>query len=443
MITLLNYLLISTAFGGAFLLPSSLAIEFPVNYFFIVIFLAYYVYRFRRIDVNRNFFIIIMALALVSLVKAGFGNTTVLLLSKQLFGITFTGIGYYLLIKINNYDVQRIFKTYFVFAFIVAILGVVQEASFLLKFKYGYDLHYIMRYTGISSKWAFSRADCGLLRINSVFMEPAHFAITMAPAFFVSLCALVSRKSFLHENTKAVIAASCVIVVSYFLTFSTVAYIATLVSVIMIVARYIRSKSVICVSISALLMLTYASYAYVPEFRERTNAVMALIREPDKHVHLNLSVFALTSNAVVAYQSLKNDPLFGSGLGSHPVSYDKFMSTPEAKIFLGGYAGAINKNDACSLLVRLFSETGLLGVIMAIYFVIRYRLKLKENDSLPVISHAILVLFIVQLLRQGHYFYNGFLLFGWLYYFSNRIYNKEKSFSVSKENGQDHCRISG
>jgi len=125
---------------------------------------------------------------------------------------------------------------------------------------------------------------------------------------------------------------------------------------------------------------------------------MALIREPDKHVHLNLSVFALTSNAVVAYQSLKNDPLFGSGLGSHPVSYDKFMSTPEAKIFLGGYAGAINKNDACSLLVRLFSETGLLGVIMAIYFVIRYRLKLKENDSLPVISHAILVLFIVQLL---------------------------------------------
>lgn len=48
---------------------------------------------------------------------------------------------------------------------------------------------------------------------------------------------------------------------------------------------------------------------------------------------------------------------------------------------------------------------------------------LKKNDRngyLWLMSNAILTMFLIRLLRCGHYFKGGFFFFFWLYYFAGR-----------------------
>ena len=83
-----------------------------------------------------------------------------------------------------------------------------------------------------------------------------------------------------------------------------------------------------------------------------------------------------------------------------------------------------NKADANSMLLRLLSETGLYGVIIMLSFVI-YNIVPRNksaNDTNWLVSNGILVVILVYLMRQGHYFINGFPFFLWLYYYV-RKYN--------------------
>ena len=80
----------------------------------------------------------------------------------------------------------------------------------------------------------------------------------------------------------------------------------------------------------------------------------------------------------------------------------------------------LNVDDANSLFLRLLSETGLFGIIVFFYFLFKSHLLKKRDKSkyLWIISNAILALFLIKLIRSGHYFVNGFFFFFWLYYFS-------------------------
>jgi O-antigen ligase len=140
----------------------------------------------------------------------------------------------------------------------------------------------------------------------------------------------------------------------------------------------------------------------------------------------HLTIYAYVSNAFVAFKSFIGNPFFGRGLGSHPLSYDEFIYPNNANILwqnkYANYAG-VNRLDANSLFLRLVSETGLLGIIIVFYFIFRFRLK-HCDKSLGIISNATFVLFILQLIRQGHYFYNGLFFFVWVYYFAYKIERK-------------------
>lgn len=434
MITLFNYLLIFGVFAGGFILSITLPFAFYLSYIFIIFFLIIYILRYRNISINLSFLIILIILTISSLINVCFEKNTIFFLAKQVLGILVTGTAYYLLIKVNKYEIDKLFKIYLRIALIVAAIGIFQEFSFLIGFKYGYD------YSCIIQKWKFVPATGGMLRVNSIFMEPAHFAITMAPAFFISLSSIL-RKSHHYLKTNW---GSIIIIISYILTFSLVAYISILISLLLIFFHVKKRGKVLSIgiriprryvlSIAIILpILIYAAYRHSPEIRMRVDDTIEVATGSRPLTKSHLSIYALASNAFVAYKSFISNPFFGHGLGSHPISYDEFIRPGVSSVFWAkGYTG-VNKKDAASLFLRLISETGLFGILVVLYFVFKFRLKISGNKNLPIMSNSMFILFIMQLLRQGHYFYNGLFFFVWMYYFAYKIYNKP--------NEENYCRL--
>lgn len=410
MTTLFNYLLIFNIFAGGFVL-----IDYPfdiyIGYFFILAFLFSFVMRYREIGINHlGFFGILLVLVLTSLINVCFGNTTIFLICKQIAGILITGVAYYLLIKINEYKIGKLFKIYLRIALIIAAIGIFQELSFFMGFKFGYDFSWLIK------RWSPVPATGGMLRINSIFSEPAHFAISMAPAFFISLGSIFKKQSH-YLKTKW----SCVVIlISYILTFSILAYIVIGISMAVLFKGIKKIRNLLFIAI-IMSLLAYAAYRFMPEIYMRINDTTGIATGEIKASESHLSVYALTSNAYVAYKSFMDNPLFGHGIGSHPVSYDKFLCSGDADWLWQKRYPLINREDAGSLFLRLISETGLLGLIAVLYFLFRFRIKFS-NNYLSVINNAIFVLFIVQLLRQGHYFYNGFIFFVWMYFLAYKEY---------------------
>ncbi len=120
-------------------------------------------------------------------------------------------------------------------------------------------------------------------------------------------------------------------------------------------------------------------------------------------------------------------------MGSHPIAFEKYSLTKNIKTF--GFAN--NSQDANSMLLRLISETGLFGTFFMLgltfkCFVNRQRMP-DAPDTFWIISGAILTMIVVNLLRQGHYFLNGFPFFIWLYYFNYVNAQKYKQGVVANE----------
>lgn len=406
MITLFNYLLIFNVFAGGFVLFYS-PFEFYLGYIFIIFFLVIYFFRYRNVGINSNFLVIILVLTVSSLVNVYFGNDTIFLMIKQVLGILITGAAYYLLIKVNNYDIEKLFKIYLRIALIVAVIGIFQEFSFLIGFRSGYD------YSWLIEKWIFIPARGGMLRVNSIFMEPTHLAVSMVPALFVSLAAILRNSSF-YLSKKA----SIPIIICYILTFSVVAYIVILISLVLLFSPYVKKIKHLLLLLTTISILVYSAYYFVPEIRMRVDDAIGVVTG-SKLAASHLTVYAYLSNAFVAFKSFISSPLFGRGLGSHPVSYDEFIR-PGNVFWQKGHTG-VNKADANSLFLRLVSETGLFGIIVVLYFIFKFRLKPGDNKNLQIISNAIFILFIAQLIRQGHYFYNGLFFFAWMYYFTYKV----------------------
>jgi O-antigen ligase len=118
----------------------------------------------------------------------------------------------------------------------------------------------------------------------------------------------------------------------------------------------------------------------------------------------------------IATENFLENPLWGTGLGSHQIAYDRYSVVKE---FGGIYE--FNRSDANSMGLRIMSETGLIGIIFMLFVIFKfYIFKWRSRDErgeLWVLSNAALVVILLQLLRQGNYTYNGFFFYMWLYYY--------------------------
>ena len=381
--------------------------EFQFGYLIYILLLPGF---FRRHKLSRPLVLIFLILLIVGIVNVLFDNNTVELFLKVFTGMSLSYFFYYYVLVQFEFNIQQLFKWYLNGAYICSLIGLIQFISFLIGFKYGYNFHYINL-----NKWGLTFGGNFGIRINSIFCEPAHLAGILSAAFFISLYNLTKKESVYINKFKSI-----VIVAVYILSFSSLAQTGILVSILLLFLSYGIVKYLILVVPLILIAFNFI-YDNVPEFKQRYDSVISLV-QGEKFIigKTHGSSFILYNNYVVATENFKTNFLFGTGIGSHAFAFNIHSLSRDIK--QKGFDS--NSADANSMFLRLMSETGLFGIIIFIYIIITGYVK-RDPKRLTyhwLISNAILLMILLNLFRQGHYFLYGFPFFLFLYYFNGAAY---------------------
>ncbi|MHA1380623.1 MAG: O-antigen ligase family protein [Candidatus Helarchaeota archaeon] len=410
--TIVNYIVIFTIFSGGLAIKNFLLFaDFRLIYFLMPLVFLLWLPFFKNNHFDRSFlwFCSVFVLIIIfSLINVFLGNNNILLLSKQIAGISLTSLIFFILFKINKYDVKKLFKIYLNLAFIVSLIGIIQGLNFLLDFEMGYDFSYLF------PNWGLALSQTGLLRINSILAEPAGFCYVIMPAFFVSVVAIIKKKYSLLKRWK-----SLVVIIAFLLTFSTVGYIGIALSSVLLIFNFGKIRYLLLISLLLTVFLFFLWFN-VEDFKMRIGDSFDVLVGKKSLEDSNLSTFALFGNALVTYRTFLDNPIFGHGLGSRPLSYDRYIGEV---VDIKKVSTILNREGGNSLFLRILSETGLFGLILFLYFLFRHTVfKRKDKTSyLWIISNAVLIMFLIRLIRAEHYFNGGFFFFLWLYYFTWKI----------------------
>lgn len=387
--------------------------EFHFGYIVFLILLPAFVTRHR---LNKQLVYIFSLLLLIGILNIALGNNA----SSQFFKV-FTGMAlsyffyYYVIVEFNS-NVDQLFKWYLKGAFIVSVIGVVQFISYQIKFVPGYNYQWIFNKWGVITGGNFG------IRINSIFGEPSHLGGVLSAAFFISLYNLFQKEGYYLSRLQ-----SLTIVLVYLLSFSGLGQLGIFVSIILMAINFGLVRYILLL-VPMMMFLFYLLYNNVKDFKDRYDSLIELFTT-GKFVlgKTHGSSFILWNNYTVALENFKTNFIFGTGIGSHLIAFDKYS---KAKDFVvRGFN--FNSADANSMLLRLISETGLFGVTIFVVIIVKGYVKRAEKATTNhwLISNALLVMILLNLFRQGHYFLNGFPFFVLLYVFNAVDYRNQ---TVSK-----------
>lgn len=382
--------------------------EFYFGYLIYIVLLPQFISRY---GLNRSLFFIFLTLFLTGMFQIVLGNNTPELFFKVFVGLSLSYFFYYYVIVEFDYNIDQLFKWYLKGAYIAAIIGLVQFVSYLIGFRLGYD------YSWLLNKWGVVTGGNFGIRINSIFGEPTHLGAVLAGAFFISLINLMRKETYYLSKIQSI-----VIIVVYILSFSGLGQAGIFLSLIFLAVSYGFIRYIFILVPVAIVLFNFL-YNNVRDFRERYQSTIDLFTDGKFELgKTHGSSFILYNNYTIALENFKTNFLFGTGIGSHPVAFEKYSLAKDFKV----YGFNLNSADANSMLLRIISETGLFGLI--VFFVLMFKCYVRrdaENETYHwLISNAILTMILLNLFRQGHYFLNGFPFFVILYYFNWISHNK-------------------
>ncbi len=374
-------------------------------YFGYTVFLVLLPVFFFRHPVNKPLLGTFLILLVIGLLNVFVNNSTYELFFKVYTGLMLSYFFYYYVIVEYSYNIELLFYWYLKGCYLAALIALGQFISFLVGFQYGYDFGYIL------NKWSFSPGGIFGLRLNGIFAEPTHLASVLSPAFFIAVYNML-RKETTYLNRFQ----SWIIIIVYVLSFSGLGQTGIFITFVLLAVSFGLFRYFI-VFVPLLIALFSILYFNVKDFQERYDSLIALFSgEEFKLGETHGSSFILYNNYHVTSENFKNNYLFGSGIGSHPVAFEKYSLAKGIKT----YGFNLNGADANSMFLRLISETGIFGTGIFIFLVFKCYVRRNEENETDhwLISNSILVMILLNLFRQGHYFLNGFPFFVLLY-----IYN--------------------
>ena len=378
------------------------------GYFHYIIFLLLLPIFMLKFGLPKKIIGSIFILFVVGVLEIFLGNNTWPLFLKIFLGFVLSVSFYGYVLDYFKFDTQKIFSFYIKGAIIVSYIGLFQFVFFYLSFTPGYNFSWLF------NKWGLVSGGFGI-RVNSIFSEPAQCAIVLAPACFVAIYNLISRnKKYLLTKFQSVL-----IIFVTFLTTSSTGYIGLLFILLFLLFNY-GKISYFFLGVPVIILASVLLYNNVPDFKSRVDTSIALWIEGDFGIeNTNTSSFVLYNNYHIAQENFLTNPFTGTGLGSHPIAFDKYSLTNRSDIIDLQF----NKADGNSLLIRLISETGILGVVFIFVFMRRFYVRrdpFNVDATFWIISNSVLIIIILYLLRQGNYFLNAFPLFMWIYYYARK-----------------------
>ncbi len=368
-----------------------------------LVFFPFFIGKFR---IPNTYFYFASYFVLIGMYNIYVGNNTPGAFLKIFLGLFMSYLFYYFVFRAYQINLQLLFKLYLLGAYIMAVIGLIQLISFLLGITPGYDFTWILNKSG-----PVLGGNLGI-RINSFYSEPSQFAITQSPAAFVAIYSLL-QKAPKHLSKFR----SWIILLTYLFTFSSLGYMGIFIIFLLLIFNLRLTKYLIFI-VPLLVLIFNLLYNYVDEFRIRFDDTISVFTTSKFQLGKSHgSSIILYDNFHVTVENFKENFLFGSGLGSHSIAFEKHSITKSIRSF--GFDG--NSQDANSMMLRIISETGLFGIVLTFWFLFKfYTLKNEDDDDFWLISNSALVLILLFLFRQGHYFINGFPFFVFLYHYAHQ-----------------------
>jgi hypothetical protein len=385
--------------------------EFYFHYFFLIALTPVFILKYGIPKLLPKLLFIPFV---IGLTHVAIGNNNGFTFVKIFGGLFITVLFFFHILFSQSFDVKKVFYWYCKCCYLLSVIAIIQIFSFLIGFKFGYDFSWIF------NKWGVISGGLIGIRVNSILSEPSQLGIVLSPALYVAISNLVSKSNIIINKLQSVI-----IIIVVIITTSSVAYIGMLLC-LLLVLNTLKFRFLIIGFFISLLMFNI-SYKYVDDFRLRVDAAKGLWFDNDfKISNTNNSSFVLYNNLHIAIENLKRHPIFGTGLGSHETAFKNYTLTNT----IINYDFEFNVKDGNSLFIRLCTETGLFGVIFILLICVKSFI-INDNISNDIeisdyklISHAIFVLIILSLIRQGNYMLNGLPLMFLMYYFNYKSYKE-------------------
>lgn len=294
---------------------------------------------------------------------------------------------------IGTYNWRKIFHLYVKFAFYSAIFGIIQVVVSLT--------------TGIK----LLQGQIG--RLDSIAYEPSHYAAILVPALVFTFFHFRHYRYYFFTMLTALI-----------LTFNLTGYLAFL---LVISIAYINPLYII-VSIP---LLYYLVFYVLVNFNENFNirivdtmdAFRGNVNVLTRRVNANGTTVSMYSNLMVAEDNLTKGNPIGSGLGGHEEMYHRFFKNSS---FRYSWFYGLNAPSGHSLTIRIFSEFGIIGLVVYIITLIK-KVILVDDGIYRSISLACLSHFVCKSFKLGGYIDYGTPFFFAMLFINFRQYQKRKA----------------
>jgi hypothetical protein len=197
-----------------------------------------------------------------------------------------------------------------------------------------------------------------------------------------------------------------------------VGYFGIFIMVILLTVNFKRARYLFVAG--AIIGLLFSIFYFsVSDFRKRTDDSVRVLTGSQRAEFENFTTFTFYMHARIAWHSFIANPMFGTGIGSYEVDWERYKDIV-INIDLVKIKALSNSKDGNSLLFRWAAETGLFGLITIFLFIWKFYVPKRDDRTgyLWIINNGILCMFLMRLLRHGHYFVDGMFFFFWVYYFS-------------------------
>jgi hypothetical protein len=417
-----------TLIGLSILVSSITFFKEPFEgYFHYLIFLLYLPIFISRYGFQALPFKFILIPVACSLLNLFLDNCTFFVFFKVFVGMLLSVTFYHYVLIHYEFNFKKLFGIYLKGIVICCYIGLIEVVSFRFRFSPGYNYQWLL------NKWGLVPGSFAGLRMNSIFSEPSQFALMLLPAVFIAIYSILFRNFSIISLWKCILILSCLI-----LSTSSTGYLGIFFSVFLIALNFRRIFDFFLLGLASIFGF-YLLYVYVPDFKSRVDASVNLWTKDEYTLDdINSSSFVQFNNSHVAWKNFLAHPLFGTGLGSYALAYEKYSLTKEDD-FLIKKGFDFNSLDANSLFFRTMAEMGLVGVFFWIFLISKFFVRKdpeEPHDITWLYSGAALTIIFGYLLRQGNYFLNGFPFFV-LFYCFLAIKHNEGHVVIETEEGEE------
>lgn len=310
---------------------------------------------------------------------------------------------YYTMMVFYQNRLDHVFNVYCNVAFVLAFMGIIQ---------------YILgRFFGMSFLFAISgrEAEIGdLMRARAWMGEASYFAMYLVPAM------VYNSMNEGIENYRSII-----FIIAGLLSFSPVFKMTLILFLIyyLVSGKFSFKRWMLYITAGVAIFLISRNYSFSEYDRDEVKSsetIEYLGADFSELESANLSTYSLLKNLKIAMMA--DNRLTGTGLGTHGYSHDKYYSSPFEY-------SSLNKYDAFSLGVRIFSELGIVGLLAFIFFIVA---GFNKHNYINV-SSAFYLLYC--LCRGGHYTLFGLQFFIMIFFFTSK-FRKHYTYDIDNRHSR-------